>query len=218
MGGGCVILWNVLKWHENAVHAISRLQIKGDNVLGVQIFQLISSKWCLWYKRHKSHYFSDPWSKNVTFEKSTNFLPFAIEGHTTMWHMVDLELPFSIWCFHHIASGRNICHMTVYHWAQIAPPGGRLKQQELNKIKSFTYSHTTEPIWAWLGAVFITKPIWARLGAVFIVHDVAITTSIGSTATRPPHSWIIAILKASTPTTMIADVCTILETPTRISD
>ena len=43
-----------------------------------------------------------------------NDLPFAMKSYTS-WLMVDLDLPFSIWCFHNLAYGRCIFHVPVYH-------------------------------------------------------------------------------------------------------
>ena len=43
-----------------------------------------------------------------------NVLPFAMKSYTS-WLMVDLDLPFSIWCFHNLAYGRCIFHVPVYH-------------------------------------------------------------------------------------------------------
>ena len=43
-----------------------------------------------------------------------NDLPFAMKSYTS-WLMVDLDLPFSIWCFHNLANGRCIFHVPVYH-------------------------------------------------------------------------------------------------------
>ena len=71
------------------------------------------------------------------------------------------------------------------------------------KINPLTLSYTTEPTGAWLVAV-----------SILVVLDVANTTTVGTTGALLIRA--IGILKASTPTALIADVCTLLEAPTRV--
>ena len=48
------------------------------------------------------------------------FLPFAKLRNIIM-HMVEMDLPFAIWCLHDIANGRCIYHLPGYHLPVIVP-------------------------------------------------------------------------------------------------
>ena len=48
------------------------------------------------------------------------FLPFAKLRNIKL-HMVELDLPFAIWCLHDIANGRCIYHLPGYHLPVIVP-------------------------------------------------------------------------------------------------